>query len=52
MLSGDRFYTLVYQYMGNLYRSQLDHKAVIDLLHLKSQKRDSKRLMDFLEGAH
>jgi hypothetical protein len=51
MLQKDRLYDQIYKKIHALYNSKIDHKFLIDLIKLKNQKRESKRFIDFLEGA-
>lgn len=52
LLQGDPLYQNVYTHIRGLYQSGIDHKFLVDLLNLKNKKRESKRFVSFLEGAH
>ena len=52
LLQGDPLYQNIYTHIRGLYQSGIDHKFLVDLLNLKNKKRESKRLVSFLEGAH
>lgn len=37
--------------MHELYESNIDHDFLINFINLKNQKRESKRFINFLQGA-
>mmetsp|Transcript_23582 Transcript_23582/g.36280 ORF Transcript_23582/g.36280 Transcript_23582/m.36280 type:complete len:127 (-) Transcript_23582:3367-3747(-) len=51
VLQGDQIYQNIYVAIHNLYLSKIDHKFILDVIDLKNQKRESRRFINFLEGA-
>ena len=51
LLQGDVFYSQVFQHFQNLYEQKIDHKFLIDMINIKNQKAESKKLINFLSGA-
>ena len=51
LLQGDVFYAQVFQHCQNLYDQNIDHKFLIDMINIKNQKSESKKLINFLQGA-
>jgi len=52
ILQGDPLYQNIYIAIHNLYLSQIDHKFLINFIELKNKKRESRRYINFLEGAN
>ena len=50
-IQGDLLYHHIYLKMHELYDSNIDHDFLINFIQLKSQKRESKRFIWFLQGA-
>lgn len=51
LLQGDQLYQNIYLQLANLYKSNIDQRFLINVLSLKNKKRESKRYINFLEGA-
>jgi hypothetical protein len=50
-IQGDLLYHNIYLKMHDMYESNIDHDFLINYIFLKNQKRESKRLINFLQGA-
>ena len=51
LLQKDHIFDLIYGHLHNLYKCNIDHSFLIRYLKVKSQKREGKRFLYFLEGA-
>ena len=51
-IESDKLFTLIYAEIGQIYKMKITKSFVVDLLNFKSKKREIKRFILFLEGAH
>lgn len=52
LVQGDMLYQNIYHQVACLYKSDIDQRFLINFLKLKNQKRESNRLINFIEGAY
>ena len=52
LLQGDQLYQNIYHHISCLYKANIDQNFLIDFISLKNKKRESKRYINVLEGAH
>ena len=51
VFNADTLYYNMFRRMHKLYEAQIDQAFLIQMIYLKNQKRESKRFIDFLQGA-
>ena len=51
VFNADTLYYNMFRRMHKLYEAQIDQGFLIQMIYLKNQKRESKRFIDFLQGA-
>ena len=51
IISGEKLYSLIYMIVDDMYKCQITQKYLVDFIDINSKKRESKRAIDFMEGA-
>jgi len=51
-ITKDKLYALIYMQISELYKCGINQKFMLDFIDLKNKKRESKKCIIFLEGAH
>ena len=51
IITGDKLFSFIYMFVQEMYKSKINQKFLVDLIDIKTKKRESKRTINFLEGA-
>lgn len=51
IITGDRLFSFIYMFVQEMYKCKISQKFLVDLIDIKTRKRESKRTIHFLEGA-